>query len=666
MKMFVPFTIRSFKHNLSSKLLRLSFKRYYSPLVRSSNAHFQFINHRVPFYLLGTVAISTSLYAWNSKILISNDQNDVKSANRLKGDPRADTYEMGLYLASQEEQRTNRLKRREEKLRRTKSTLYRLALQLYFVFDDHIWTPISITCRFLEISIFVLPIIISFPVAFFLSSSINSQTWWFTMIRMALQSLGPSFIKLGQWAASRTDLFPDEFCRILGDLHSKGKPHSFKFTEQKLCELFQVNSLDDVFENINRTPVGVGAIAQVYIVKFNESFIKYTDGKQWFALKILHPNVADKISKDLKIMKFGAMLINSIPTMEWLSLPDEVSQFSILMNLQLDLRIESLNLRKFRENFAYYPRIEFPEPLLKFSNTNILFEEYIEGFPMESFLDVKNLISNVSLSKKVSDPFVDAFLKMLILDDFIHSDLHPGNVLIKFVKMDNFQKRVISTDNENADVVIELKQLYDEDKEKYVNYLKSILASYTPQIYFIDAGLVTELNDLDRVNFIDLFKSLVKFDGYRAGELMIERSRTPETATNGEEFAQKVEKLVSTIRNQTFTLGTVSVGNLLDQMLSMVRVHHVRMEADFVSVVVAILLLEGIGRQLDPNLDLFDSSVPILREYAMTRERSSLLNGTNTFTMMALWLGLELRQWMNLSVKQIKYLIKTDQLCPNY
>ncbi|SMN21185.1 similar to Saccharomyces cerevisiae YPL109C Putative protein of unknown function [Maudiozyma saulgeensis] len=664
--MFRPFALRSCNYNVSSKLSQLSIKRYSSFLIRPSSKQSRYINHKISFYILGTVAVSTSLYTWKSNILISNDQIGSTAADHLKGDPRADTYEMGLYLASQEEQRRNRINSRKERLKKTKSKLYRLILRLYFAFDDHIWVPLSITYRFLEITIFILPIIVSFPIAYFLSSSINTQTWWFTMIRMVLQSLGPSFIKLGQWAASRTDLFPSEFCRILGNLHSKGKPHSFKYTEKELCGLFQINSLDEVFETIDKTPVGVGAIAQVYIVKFNESFTKYTDGKQWFALKILHPHVLDKISKDLKIMKFGAMLINFIPTMEWLSLPDEVSQFSILMNLQLDLRIESLNLRKFRNNFENNPRIEFPEPLLKFSNTNILFEEHVEGLPMESFLEVKDLITNVSLCKKVSDPFVDAFLKMLILDDFIHADLHPGNVLIKFIKMDNFQKRVISENDESTEIVIKLKQLYKEDKEQYVNFLKSVLISYTPQIYFIDAGLVTELNDLDRVNFIDLFKSLVKFDGYRAGELMIERSRTPETAINSEEFAQKVKKLVSTIRNQTFTLGTVSVGNLLDQMLSMVRVHHVRMEADFVSVVVAILLLEGIGRQLDPNLDLFDSSIPILREYAMTRERRSLLSGANTFTMVALWLGLELRQWMNLSVKQIEYLVKTDQLCPNY
>ncbi|KAG0669613.1 hypothetical protein C6P45_003518 [Maudiozyma exigua] len=669
--MFKLFRVRSCRNNFIIRRSSLRCNRLYSSqfFKQPFNQSKHIKPKNIKLVTLGVLTIFSSFYTWNntSSSIISNDRIINSNANTLTVDPTADTYEMGLFLKSQQEKQEQKDQERVRVLQNSRNRIHRLILRLGYVVYDDIWVPITITVRFLEITICLLPIIITSPIYIFLSNnSNNNQTWWFQMIKIVLSSLGPSFIKLGQWAASRTDLFPTEFCQILGTLHSKGKPHSFKYTQNELRRLFNVESLDDVFEVINEKPVGVGAIAQVYIVKFNDSYIKYTNGKQWFALKILHPHVIDTIAKDLKIMKLGASIINSIPTMEWLSLPDEVNQFSILMNLQLDLRIESLNLKKFRENFKNNPMVTFPEPLLQFSNRNILFEENIIGLSMETFLEAKDSISNASLCKKVSDPFVDAFLKMLILDDFVHSDLHPGNIMIKFIKGGQFQSKKQIADEDNNEIIRKLKESYTSDKDQFVKLLKSTLNNYTPKICFIDVGLVTELNDLDRVNFIDLFKALVKFDGYRAGELMIERSRTPETAINNEQFAKKVEKLVSTIKNQTFTLGTVSVGALLDQMLSMVRVHHVRMEADFVSVVVAILLLEGVGRQLDPNLDLFDSSVPILREYAITRENTSLLKGTNTLAMVALWLGLELRQWMNLSVQQIEFLIKTDLLCPNY
>ena len=119
-------------------------------------------------------------------------------------------------------------------------------------------------------------------------------------------------------------------------------------------------------------------------------------------------------------------------------------------------------------------------------------------------------------------------------------------------------------------------------------------------------GLITELNSVNRRNFIDLFKAIAEFDGFRVGELMIERSRTPETAIDPEIFELKTQRLVNNIKSRTFALGNVKVGDLLSQMLGMVRQHHVRMESDFITIVLSILLLEGIGRKLDPGMDLLE------------------------------------------------------------
>ena len=620
----------------------------------------------VPFTIAGTFVASAALYKWYTATTNGDGTPSTQTIGSLTVDRNADTFEMGLYLASQKENEERAVNERNQRIENANSAAKRCILHIYFAIDDHIIKPVGVITRCIEITVCLLPIIITFPLTYLSINPSSPHTWWYTLIRNVLQHLGPSFIKLGQWAASRTDIFPDDFCRIIGGLHRGASPHSFKYTEKALCNLFAISTLDEVFDIVQEQPVGVGAIAQVHVVKFKESFTEHTDGKKWFALKILHPHVRETIAKDLSIMRFGAGLINSIPTMKWLSLPDEVLQFSILMNLQLDLRIEAFNLDTFRTNFHEYPLVTFPKPLDAFATPNIIFEEYLEALPMETFLKYKSDVDSVELCKRVSDPFVDAFLKMLILDDFIHSDLHPGNVMIKFVKMNMLQTRIISTEEEDRDVIVQLRDAYLKGETNFVQLLKEILTTHHPQICFIDAGLVTELNDTDRVNFIDLFNALVRFDGYKAGQLMIDRSRSPETAINNEEFAQKVKGLVSTIRNQTFTLGTVSIGALLDQMLSMVRMHHVRMEADFVSVVVAILLLEGIGRQLDPNLDLFDSSVPILQKYALQHNESSLLKDTGTFTMVALWLGLELRKWMTTSVKQLGYLLKSDQISPNY
>jgi aarF domain-containing kinase len=137
---------------------------------------------------------------------------------------------------------------------------------------------------------------------------------------------------------------------------------------------------------------------------------------------------------------------------------------------------------------------------------------------------------------------------------------------------------------------------------------------YQPELVFIDAGLVTRLEGQNRQNFLELFGAITRFDGYEAGRLMVERCRAPELVIDEEEFALRMQHLVLSVKSQTFSLAKIRIADVLSEVLNNVRRHHVKMEADFVNTVISILLLEGIGRQLDPNMDLFKSAVPILRQ----------------------------------------------------
>ncbi|QLL30883.1 hypothetical protein HG536_0A06980 [Torulaspora globosa] len=604
----------------------------------------------------------------------------------LKPDPSGDTFEMGLYISSQREIQEKILQTRAKRLKRCRNVMTLCARKLLYFLKDNVMERIFTVLRFLEISVIFVPVFLAYPISFLgkhrliqedeTTAETSGSLLWYTILRKALEWAGPSFIKLGQWAGSRTDMFPRGFCNELGKLHSNARAHSLAYTKEKICQsLNDQYEFDEIFEEFNDKPLGVGAIAQVYVGKLSESFLasqKITEfdrdntKSRWCAVKIIHPNAGRQVNRDLKIMSFFANFINRIPTMEWLSLPCEVESFSIMMRLQLDLRIECLNLERFNENFKDSIQIKFPEGLRQLSTRDVLFEQYIHGFPMEKFLSIKDRLHNVELCQQVSNPFIDAFLQMLILDDFVHADLHPGNVMLRFVKLNKYGTKIVSSEAEAFQVVHSLKKKMREKDPTLIDEFRKVLEEYTPQICFIDVGLITELNKKNRTNFIALFNALARFDGYQAGELMIERSRTPETAINKEAFALKVQKLVNNVKKRTFTLGTISIGELLDQMLSMVRSHHVRMEGDFVSVVVAILLLEGIGRQLDPDLDLFASSLPILGEFGMQRENLKLLNSADVLSMLKVWIGLEIRYLISSSAKNIVELIKTDQLCPNY
>jgi aarF domain-containing kinase len=221
---------------------------------------------------------------------------------------------------------------------------------------------------------------------------------------------------------------------------------------------------------------------------------------------------------------------------------------------------------------------------------------------------------------------------MLLLDNFVHSDLHPGNIMVKFCrpttslvlktlwtsfftdKADSVPLSNDPTSPESNAIVSDLKSL-SPFPIAWQDKLQSLYHDgYLPELVFIDAGLVTTLNATNRQNFLELFRAVAEFDGYRAGQLMVEHCRTPHLVIDKETFALKMQHIVLSIKRKTFSLGTVKISDILTSVLKAVRQHHVKMEGDFINTVISILLLEGIGRQLDPKLDLFKSALPILRQ----------------------------------------------------
>ncbi|RLV96215.1 ABC1 family protein [Spathaspora sp. JA1] len=702
---------RSFKPNI---LLRSKFTtKFISTRALPGYKPFRFSTHQVLGAVTGVASGSLILYYTQTRI-----NNDVAPPIHELAVPggSGETYESMLYKASQREETEQHDLFRQE-MKSHSNVLKRIYYKVQFALTDYIIDPTITFIRFMELSLIFVPLLITSPICWFGKRNSGARLWY-KLLRHAAELAGASFIKLGQWAASRTDIFSIEMCHELGQLHSNVKPHGLRATKRIICDSFDTSvSFDEIFDEFNEEPIGVGAIAQVYIGKLSQKTLKRITeeekqekieskwhhkifqkvissqphepptSNEWVAIKVLHPNVEVKINRDLKIMKFFAYLINIIPTMEWLSLPDEVEQFSILMKLQLDLRIEALNLTRFRTNFKDSLDIHFPKPFLQFTTRNVLVESFIVGVPMSKMLTIKDNFGK-NLSKEVSDKGLDAFLKMLILDNFVHADLHPGNMMVRFYKNELFpsqkEYRIVksSHESENDKIVHELLGLGNDTNAWCKRLAQLYHEGYHAEVCFLDVGLVTELNEIDRVNFLDLFKALSEFDGYHAGELMAERSRTPETVIDKEIFAFKVEKLVDRMKSRTFTLGNISIGDLLDQVIGMVRKHHVRMEGDFITIVVAILLLEGIGRQLDPQLDLFARfvyclllgfptendlgiSLPVLRKLGVSKEGREILTNENALSMIKVWLALEVRQFINATIQDIHVLVKSDMLSPN-
>ena len=494
-------------------------------------------------------------------------------------------------------------------------------------------------------------------------------------------------MQLGQWAASRSDIFPTEMCEIMSQLHSNAPAHSLHDTQRIIRRAFDGRPFADIFEEFQEKPLGVGAIAQVYKAKLKHNLavpgdpdileeprnlrknvrknvntlIKRTPQRvpsSYVAIKVLHPGVERVVRRDLRIMEFFASVLNAIPTIEWLSLPDEVKQFGGMMRLQLDLRIEAANLTIFRKNFKERTTAWFPYPYTEFTTRQVLVEEFAQGIPLSDFMDNGGGV----FQQEIADEGLDAFLRMLLIDNFVHADLHPGNIMVRFYQSEQpripFRKHPKDEDPRTQPDVTEqvLARLrpyrHKKDTKAWEAELQKIdNEGYRPQLIFIDTGLVTELNATNRKNFLDLFKAVAEFDGYKAGKLMCERCRQPDAVIDKEIFALKMQHLVLNVKSRTLALGNMKIGDILNEVLSMVREHHVRMEGDFVNVVISILLLEGIGRSLNPDIDLLSSALPILRQLGAQSGSGMLRQGD--FSMLKVWAGLEARKFLQASVEDV-------------
>ena len=478
-------------------------------------------------------------------------------------------------------------------------------------------------------------------------------------------------------------------CAVMSSLHANAPAHSLDATIKTIVKAFDGRSFGDIFEEFHEKPLGVGAIAQVYKAKLRPNLVALGDPdinsdtpnirqrvrknvdvlvkstpsrvpSSYVAIKVLHPTVERVVRRDLRIMGFFAAVLNAIPTIEWLSLPDEVAQFGEMMRLQLDLRIEAANLTMFRKNFKDRSTAWFPYPYAEFTTREVLVEEFASGIPFDVFLED----GGGPFQQEIADEGLDAFLHMLLIDNFVHADLHPGNIMVRFYKPEQlslaFGRHKQSSDpNYATDVTEQVLQKLNPHRHHPDAWRAALddldREGYRPQLIFIDTGLVTALNATNRTNFLDLFRAIAEFDGYRAGHLMVDRCRQPDAVIDAEHFALKMQHLVLGVKSKTFALGNIKIGDVLNEVLSMVRQHHVRMEGDFVNVVISILLLEGIGRSLDPNLDLFKSALPILRQLGAQGGGRSLLESVREgdFSMLKVWVGLEARGFLKASVQDV-------------
>ncbi|CAF0723054.1 unnamed protein product [Rotaria sordida] len=436
--------------------------------------------------------------------------------------------------------------------------------ELYLNRSSAFIVPIRLFFRTLKLIIVFTPLIIFY----FYQDKFAPHLYekWCFALRRSFEYCGPCFIKLGQWMATRPDLFSAQFCFIFNELHSNAPTHSESAT-RKLLRENNINIDSPSSSNFLSKPIASGAIAQVYRCKI---------GNQDLIMKIRHPGVQNEIYYDLKILNILTRLLTkfvSKQTFQWLNIEDNIQSFTKNMLLQTNLMIETKNLQIFERNFQKYkPNICFPhfDPSLP-STQDILFETYENGQLLNTFMET---CKDIKIRKKLAYLGVNAYLKMLFVDNFVHADLHPGNILVRL----------------------------DDNSPR------------EPIIIFIDVGLTSSLNRRDKKNFYDLFRAIVNYNGIEAATLLIERAPNANEIDDQSRigFQKDMSKLIDSVLKTP--LKQLEVGLVLRNVLDLGKKYRIQMESNFTTLALGTIIIEGIGRQLDPDFDFVSAAKPYLQK----------------------------------------------------
>lgn len=456
----------------------------------------------------------------------------------------------------------------------SRNALYTRAEDGHIYLTSLIFSIIECFILFLRagyLAILFTPIMVMAPFAE--SFGIQYRKIWLHLVHRTLEKAGPAFIKWGQWAATRPDLFPSDLCAELTKLHTKAPAHSYVYTKKTIEKAFG-RKLTDLFENFEEEPVASGSVAQVHRASLRFRYPGQQDKCVVVAVKVRHPGVGESIRRDFMIINIMAKISNCIPTLKWLRLDESLQQFAVFMMSQVDLAREAAHLSRFIYNFRRWKDVSFPKPLYPLVHPAVLVETYEHGESVSHYVD--DLEGHDRVKSALAHIGTHALLKMLLVDNFIHADMHPGNILVRV----------------------------SQSKRSNKGLFKS-----RPHVVFLDVGMTAELSSSDRVNLLEFFKAVALRDGRTAAECTLRLSKQ-QNCPNPKAFIEEVAK--------SFTFWGTAEGDsvhpaeCMHQLLEKVRHHKVNIDGNVCTVMVTTLVLEGWQRKLDPDYDVMQTLQTLL------------------------------------------------------
>jgi len=378
-------------------------------------------------------------------------------------------------------------------------------------------------------------------------------------LRLALEELGPIFVKFGQVLSTRRDLMPMDIADELAHLQDRVPSFSPDVAIAQIIKSLGAHP-DELFARFDREPVASASIAQVH-------FAQLHNGRE-VAVKVLRPDIKRSIDDDVALMHIVANLIERLWADGKRLKPKEVvAEFDKYLHDELDLMREAANGSQLRRNFVNSELLIVPEMFWDFCSTSVITMERMNGIPISQ---TERLIAAGIDLKKLSRDGVEIFFTQVFRDGFFHADMHPGNILV-------------STD-------------------------PATLGRYIA----LDFGIVGTLTDFDKDYLAQNFLAFFRRDYKRVAEAHIESGWAPKD-TRVDELESAVRACCEPIFDRP--LSEISFGQVLLRLFQTSRRFNVEVQPQLVLLQKTLLNVEGLGRQLDPELDLWKTAKPSLERW---------------------------------------------------
>ena len=384
-------------------------------------------------------------------------------------------------------------------------------------------------------------------------------------IREALEQLGPIFVKLGQVLSTRRDLLPLDIADELAKLQDRVPPFSSDIAVAAV-ERALGKPLDQIFVSFDRTPIASASIAQVHfaVLRDRNGLLREV------AVKVLRPEMLSAIDKDVSLMRWMARWLERLSADGRRLKPREVvAEFDKYLHDELDLVREASSAAQLRRNMEGLNLVLIPEMLWDYCTTNVLVMERMNGVPISQVDRLR--AAGVDISKLARDG-VTLFFTQVFRDGFFHADMHPGNIQVSL------------------------------DPQTFGRYIS------------LDFGIVGTLTAVDKEYLAQNFVAFFRRDYKRVAELHIESGWVP-PATRVDELEAAVRAVCEPYFDRP--LKEISLGLVLLRLFQTSRRFQVEIQPQLVLLQKTLLNVEGLGRQLDPELDLWATAKPFLEQWML-------------------------------------------------